>query len=85
MHEPCLCRCSVSSRTSRLGSVCVLSSILTRGRVTREPDVSIDAENHILDWKLGDRVVDFFDKLFCELLDEAMPVLLRLAEFGVVH
>lgn len=60
-------------------------SALTRGRVTGEPYISIDPENYILDWELGNGVVDHLNELLGELLDKAMPIFLRLTELGVVH
>lgn len=59
--------------------------MLTRGRVAGEADISIYAEYDILDREFGYRIVNDLNDLLGELLHEAVPVFLRLAEFRVVY
>lgn len=59
--------------------------LLTWGRIIGESHVTIDPKDYILDWELWDGVVDLLNELLGELLHKAMPILLRLTEFCVVH
>lgn len=58
---------------------------LTWGWIAGKADVSIDAEHYILDWKFRNRVVNILSELLRELLNERVPILLRLTKLGVVY